>query len=451
MKKIICFLMLIVLSLIPASCAAEPDTPLDIYPHVQPDYEAYKDTLVMHIGAWIAPPPGNCFSGITNDNFITQERYNEVAESGINTIYGLYEARGNYAGNNLQSQIAIKNALTYAANAGIKYLVPGTGSVANYINEYKFYPAFKGFLVKDEPSGEEIEVYAADKELYEERFPNSLYYINLLPNYATTSQLSNLTYEEYVDKYLTMVKPEFISYDFYPLLYSGTKSYILQGYLANCEIMAVKAKEHGIPVWGFFQSMGYGNKRAPDEQDFRFQAYVNLAYGVKGMQHFCYWTPMTNDGGKFNETTTAMISRTGEKTERYYYAQTINNEMLSFDHVFLNFTWETTMTLLGKDSEENGDFNLLKHTVSVYPRIKSAEAERDAIIGILKDNNGYEGFMVVNYNDPGLKQGNKVKVSFYHATKLLMYTKGVPSVVDLIDGTYEFDLENGEGRFIIPF
>jgi hypothetical protein len=83
-----------------------------------------------------------------------------------------------------------------------------------------------------------------------------------------------------------------------------------------------------VPSWGFVQSLGFdgraiglGPRRRPDEAEIFWQINVALAYGVKGIQYFTYWTP-EDDGIRFGD---AMITRGGVPTPLYDYAARAND------------------------------------------------------------------------------------------------------------------------------
>ena len=86
----------------------------------------------------------------------------------------------------------------------------------------------------------------------------------------------------------------------------------------------------------------------------------------------------------------------------------------------------------------------------VSPRIESVTATDETIIGCMKDKDGYDGFMIVNVTDPGLKLSDSVTVTFKKASKAIVYVHGKEQTIELKDGTYTFDLESGEGVFVIP-
>ena len=73
-------------------------------------------------------------------------------------------------------------------------------------------------------------------------------------------------------------------------------------------------------------------------------------------------------------------------------------------------------------------------------------------MGCFENEEGYQGYLSVNFTDPTLKKQNEVTLTFQGGvTKAIVYTAGEPQTVELTDGKYTFTLEAGEGNFIVPF
>ena len=330
---------------------------------------------------------------------------------------------------------------------------------------YKDSPAFKGHLVVDEPGAHQFDDLAVLKQKYEKMFPGKDFYVNLYPTYAGAALWRTDSYFEYIDQYIEKVQPEFLSYDSYPLLTDVYNTTSLQeDYLFNKEIIATKTKEAGIPFWTFIQTIGFGlvNRRPQSKADIAFQVYTDLAYGAKGIQHFCYWQPLTSDG---NGTvfTEAMISKDGQKTDIYEYAQAVNLEIQTFANAFLNFEWQGTTNYLDEEGVRNSAFNMVNDSSVLaeqlnkeYPtkeseRIESVTNKEDLLIGSFLDKNGYDGFMLVNSGDPAKNLENAIEIRFNDASKAVVYANGERTVVELDGGTYKATLQSGEGQFVIPF
>ena len=398
---------------------------------------------------------------------LRRKNYRLIAESGATTDYSLYATD--------QGSAAIDLAL--AEKVGIDYYVRDDTiwqlldmtdeeiAETDLFDAYKDSPAFKGHLVVDEPGAHQFDDLAALKQKYEKMFPGKDFYVNLYPTYAGAALWRTDSYFEYIDQYIEKVQPEFLSYDSYPLLTDAYNTTSLQeDYLFNKEIIATKTKEAGIPFWTFIQTIGFWlvNRRPQSKADIAFQVYTDLAYGAKGIQHFCYWQPLMSDG---NGTvfTEAMISKDGQKTDIYEYAQAVNLEIQTFANAFLNFEWQGTTNYLNEEGVRNSAFNMVNDSSVLaerlnkeYPtkeseRIESVTNKEDLLIGSFLDKNGYDGFMLVNSGDPAKNLENAIKIRFNNASKAVVYANGEKTVVELDGGTYKATLQSGEGQFVIPF
>lgn len=390
----------------------------------------YEDNKTLHIGAWIAPPPG----------YINDKTYKDLADSGINCIYALYEGADSNA----------VMALQLAEKYGIKYLVrdwslAGMESedfdlLPEMLEPWTKYPAYAGHLIYDEPGANQFERLGLMKEAFDQ-VSDGYFYVNLYPTYSSLSQRDGRDYREYITEYINKVKPEVFSYDHYPLMENVDGTTVTEDYLLNLEIVSKACREAGIPFWNFIQTMSFGrNNRQPDYDDLRWQAYTTLAFGGSGIQHFCYWSP-ADDGTSFGE---AMIDREGNKTPLYDAARYLNYELLAFDHIFLSYQAVGQMVF----SQEPAPLHTyLEEPLESFAPIKSVEGG-PVLIGCFEDENGNQAIMVVNMTDPGRDQEITVKITFEDILALNVYTAGRKARVGLEMSAIELTLESGEGKFI---
>ena len=98
----------------------------------------------------------------------------------------------------------------------------------------------------------------------------------------------------------------------------------------------------------------------------------------------------------------------------------------------------------------NDSFDLLATPLTSIDRIRSVVATRDTLVSSFKDNNGYDGFMVVNYSDPYYRKSDDVSIRFNNATKAIVWNRGESKVVDLTNGTLNYKLLSGDWAFVIP-
>lgn len=116
----------------------------------------------------------------------------------------------------------------------------------------------------------------------------------------------------------------FLSFDHYPLLADGRTT---EDFYYNHAVIREFARRFGVPSWAFVQSVGFdgrkvglGRRRMPEEAEIFWQINVALAYGVKGIQYFAYWTP-EDDEVEFGD---ALIRRDGTRTPLYDHAAWAN-------------------------------------------------------------------------------------------------------------------------------
>lgn len=390
----------------------------------------------MHIGAWVSPPK----------DYITNENYKMIADSGINTIYALYESGDD----------ALK-ALDAAQAAGIKYYVRDV-SLSNIHEEdfdvlesmfdkYKNHPAFAGHLVTDEPGPNKFEQIGKLHEAYNKILPDKDFYVNLFPTYSSLAQRDGRSYKEYINEYIEKVKPAFISYDHYPLKQNVSGTDISEDFLTNLEIVSDASKKANIPFWVFIQAMGFSSagstNRIPDEDDIRWQVYTNLAFGAQGIQYFCYWTPVNDGQALFTD---AMVDKTGKPTAIYTAVKNVNKEVAAIDNILLNMKNVGVMTF---PADNKPSYLYTENPLKNWKPIKSVKSEQPVIIGCFEDGKGNKGFIIVNYTDPGRDLSNEVTINFNNVGGLTVYKKGVPEVVKTEGGKYTMKLKSGEGDLVL--
>ncbi len=350
---------------------------------------------VMPIGAWVAPPKAN-INRRNNPSFITDAQYKMLQESGINLIYGLYELATGDMDDILKS-------LDLCQKYGIKYLVrdpnlldADENMMRSSLKRYANHPAFAGVKVQDEPGTTMFDIFGEMHPAYKKLLPDKYFYINLLPSYATPSQLQfgagttrkdgTMTFEKYLDEYIAKVKPRFLSYDTYSI--HGKKGTVDQVHFKDLSTYRSLSLKHNIPFWVFIQACGFGNMRRPNEAEILWQVNTCLAYGAKGIQYFCYFTPLEDPSafpGNF-------IDKDGNKTEIYAYGQKANRQIAAVDQVLMNCTSKGIIV-----TGENIDKSLpASDTVTKYGNLSSVTGTGSGFITGCFDHKGKDAFYVAN-------------------------------------------------------
>ena len=328
-------------------------------------------------------------------------------------------------------------------------------------NPYLDHPAFAGNFAADEPSFTELERVYYQVLIYNEMMQKYAAnggeaFVNLLP-YEGVNANVRVKYNAYLAYYFEYIAPllGYVSYDHYPLNYSGEgdtwKNEVSETHLLNLELMAQLCKKNGVElrtfIWARTADSSAGHRAVQNANDLRFQIYSNLAFGATEMTYFMYCDYYAKDTGN----STALIDcQTGERTQLYYWAQEVNNEVHAFEDAFLNFTWDSVTAYDTGDTCRQ--LSLLEQDVSLNSRIAAVSSDTDLLIGnFVGKKNGEDGFLVMNYTDPyGQTGGKTVALTFDNATKAAVYCGGEKKLVELENGVCTLTLEAGAGAFIVP-
>lgn len=395
----------------------------------------------------------------------------DYAAAGFTTVVG--ENRVMYDDANLEAymQAAKKEGLDVLVQDGyIQQMAEGTRGfnaaiIAEHYQELCKYDNFRGLFMGDEPIYSELSTYTQvmntlnslntdyGKDMFIAHHP---LYTQDEAVFSSDSSLSlSEKYTNYANAYGSLFG-EFM-YDFYPFRYSTRVgwydntikrrgNYMREEWFYNLSLAATASKGKvpaGITVQSYAENLNSSDHyRSVTEADISFQVYSALAYGMKSISYFTYDEHWDSNVG----TTDCMIYN-GQKTGIYTAVQKVNKEIKAIDHIMLNFNWQGTIGF----AKDNSD-SIMNH-VAAYTskRISTSSATNDAIIGCLKDLNGYDGFMLVNATDPSDNKSATVDVTFNDADHAKVYIDGVESIVELTNGAYSATLAPGEGIFVIPY
>ncbi|SHF75056.1 Beta-galactosidase [Mariniphaga anaerophila] len=287
----------------------------------------------LPVGLWVTPP----------DEFRNDKQYRRIAKSGINFVNGFGFYENNVEDINSSLDLCAKYGMKYFVNRGIVHeaiLSYAEKADKNLVNDmlnaakrYKDHPAYAGELLMDEPGKPLFQAVAAFTKQFESLYPEKMWHVNLFPTYATGG-IQTHSYEDYIDSWLELIQPRYLSYDSYPLLKSGG---IVTDYFYNLDLIRKKTLDKNIPFWTFIQTLsiartpGVPDKREPNEEEIRWQVWSNLAFGAKGIQYFCYWSP-----GNGKETfSNALVTQKGEKTKKYDYVKRLNSDIKKTGEILL--------------------------------------------------------------------------------------------------------------------
>lgn len=501
-KKILAVMMVFSMILASAGCGEKKtgDAKLNV-PDGVPNYE---DDEYIELAAYMGPRRAGYrfWNGVYGehpedpaggwDSYITEKDFQDYIDAGF--TYVLSEGDGWYD-YNVEARQEVSNFkesdlyayMELAEKMGLQ-VVPSSNFLVNLssrvdyrltdehkqtidkmIEDLSQYKMFKGLTLRDEPDHEWAKTFGAIQDYVWSKDPDFFFYTCMLPIYGRVSSFSNnitddkeAAYSEYVQAISDATGT--FAYDHYPLYIDPIQgaTAVQADYYQNFELVAANAKKNNYDAGFVVQSSAWG---APDGEfsvrhpratntkaDISYQVYSALAYGMKYINYYTYWEHYAQ--GDTNYVYDAMVMYPEEKgqepikTEAYYAVQAMNAELKKFDHVFLKYDWEGTMAVVPEGKTESTLLACVKDYTS--PRIASVTATEEAIIGCQKDEDGYDGFMIVNATDPALNLANSVTVEFKQATSAICYIEGEETTVELKNGTYTFELSGGEGIFVIP-
>lgn len=225
--------------------------------------------------------------------------------------------------------------------------------------------------------------------------------------------------------------------------------------------MAKAAKTNGVSTGITLQAFGMDNaavgtiKRLPGTQaEMSWQVYTALAYGMKEINYFTYWEHHTQalDGERHTGSMVRYPDGTEDATKSvttdlYTYVQTINKEIRTYDHVFMDFDWQASQVL-----GSNGSFSYIADSAAVSDKASFTNSTGTALVSAMKDSEkDVDGFWIVNAADPASAADINVTATFTNATHVMTWIEGKQRILALDSSkSYTVKLGAGEGQFLIP-
>lgn len=399
---------------------------------------------IMPIGAWISPPRENIYQD--NPNYITNENFKNVKDSGLNFIISLYE--------NLDIKVDdVLEALDAAEANGLK-LILNDGGIAlgqddyemmvERLNIYSKKPAYLGSMLYDEPAMPLFDAFGLVRQSFEKALPDSVFYINLMPDYAKKNQVfikktdesgGSLTKEDYrlyLDQYIQKIEPKFISYDYYPC--EGRFPNIKEGYFENMSEIREVALKNNIPFWVFIQSCSFGSYvRVPTKAETFWQVNTALALGCQGIQYFCYWMPL-----EYSDWEGGIVNKKGEKTPIYEDVREVNQQIKAVDEVLMNSISRGVMVVNSSPAPIPEKIRL-----DEFGEMKTISGTTLPILVGCFDNDNKSTYYVVNNS---IEESGQVVIAFKKEVSCNVIQNAISKQVKT--NSMKLSLEAGEGVLI---
>ncbi len=192
--------------------------------------------------------------------------------------------------------------------------------VTEVVEDYKEYDNIREWIICDEPSSTKFEVLGRIVDAFRRIDPERKTFINLLPLYASEDMLGTAIYEEYVDQFCEIVKPDYLCYDYYDFIGSGATQSRRGEYLRNMEIIKTAAKKYDLETRVIVLLTEHGPYSNVTPTEIAWQANLSLLYGMKCLSYFTYWEPQDPNFTWSN----AMVDIDGNLMQHYYDVQNEN-------------------------------------------------------------------------------------------------------------------------------
>ena len=396
----------------------------------------FLDKTEMPLLGYIGIPPANAGSAGSesiNPSFMTRSNFQRYKDAGFNILSGLYER------DPIQRSEIVK-AFKLCEEFGLKYFIADLGfrcdssggttpnkSQEHYNNLmdnawYLDEPAFAGIAVKDEPSAADLDDIGKVNIALKEKTDGKIVYTTLFPNKVQSHRLylednSGSEWEKYcryVYKYLDVVKPDILCYDYYAFFKkngtlddtynAGDLDIVkktagkenMKDYWRSLSLFSNLAKQYNIPMWVSVATRDHNRKTPHYFKQLDWQVNTSLAYGAKGVQYYSYWSLMGGTSPSTWGTTSVggMVTHNGTPHDVYYDIQKINQNIKLVDDVLMVSDHKGLIRYGAVDYiiEE-------KDLLYAYKELNNVSGG-DAIVGCF-DNNGKSVYYIVNNSISG--------------------------------------------------
>lgn len=356
----------------------------------------------------------------------------------------------------------------FAASPWQAFLPVPMGNTQVGVTEYnnlRNTPYNAGWIVGDEPTRVRMDDHGAVTTAIRQNNLNQIVYSTITNNngpdgiwYGDGSH-PNYTYQNYLDDFVSIIKPDVLVYDYYPFRTDGSTD---ARYTQNLMMIRNKALADGLPYWGWMQGFGLSNSRRPSESDNRYNVYTHLTAGYTGLIYWTYdYYAGTGDG---------LIDINGNPTPLYYQAAQTNAEAITLGKSLRYLTSTDVRFVPGR--HQNGNFTTPNATPLGFtalsdglindPHLTGAGVnwnvtggigeEKNGLLGFFIDDSGQNYFMLTNLNH-GMDQSAAdtaltFTLSFDNQTNTLLRLNpqtGQQEVINLVNHQLVWTLPGGTG------
>ena len=309
----------------------------------------------------------------------TLENYKNIEEAGFTLAKEYYPSVDE----------AIEHLKT-ASKTKVKLIVECpefSNDLENSVMRLNKYRSFGGYDISDEPGAESFNELGKKVEKIRRLDDKHIIWLNLFPIYAQLNRLQTDSYNNYVDQYIDLVKPPFVSFDCYAIRKKGLDT----DFYRNLELISDKCKKTGLRFWTYVLASQFSDFVEPTKGSISFQAYCNLAYGAQGIEYFSYRRIIQTG----LNITISPVDTNYKKMPIYDSVKQLNNEILYYSRFFCDNN-VVDVTHLGSNTPEG-----TSKTTELPNQIKVLEyGEKGFVVShFMKKNHDYLMFVNKDYNN----------------------------------------------------
>ncbi len=236
------------------------------------------------------------------------------------------------------------------------------------IEKYRHHPNVIGYFIVDEPRTPAFQNLGKVVNYLRKKDPTRLGFINLFPG-------DDDEYDQYVESFLDITRPELLSYDRY-IFHNGRDG---DYYFYNLATIRKWAMRYDIPFCNIIQAIGTDaynlNWRTPNEAEHRWLVYTSLAYGVKAL----IWFHWHADWG---------VTGSPDRDQIFTSLQKVNAEINRLGPHLLNLK---SLGVYHTGTGRSGGQSL-----PIDSWVESGTPDANLIIGFFKDEANHDFVMVTN-------------------------------------------------------
>ncbi|MBE6631153.1 MAG: hypothetical protein E7623_00470 [Ruminococcaceae bacterium] len=252
--------------------------------------------------------------------------------------------------------------------------------VKTIVKDYDEYmDVIDGWWLMDEPSAATFSALGKVTAAFKKYNPENISLVNLYPDYATSKQLGKDTYQEYLDSFIELGAPSFISYDHYHFKNGGAR----KGFFTNMESIRTTSMANDLEYMLIISLTQHYNYDNLSYDQIEWEVNMCLTYGMKRISYFTYWLDegLLNDGW-----TNSCADSNGTLYQHYYDVQKVNKWLLPIGNELFN---KTSTAVFHANDESSVETNCTAYTS--YGDLGNIKAD-NFVIGFFDDGS----FMISN-------------------------------------------------------